>query len=119
MMTPTQFLQEEFEAADGSFLLRLRIDLRWDVAAFDRVTSAMLDVVKARDPLDPIPRWLAEGYWYLDWYVREWTSHEAFPRPHSSSYYEEAYERLHDLAYWLFIGESPYQKGSGFGPLAP
>ncbi len=118
-MTPTQVLKEEFEAADGSFLLQLRIDLRWDVAAFDRVTSAMLEVVKARDPVDPIPRWLAEGYWYLDWYVRKWTSHEAFPRPHSSSYYEEAYERIHDLAYWLFFGESPYQNGSGFGPLAP
>jgi len=48
-MTPTEVLQEEFEGADSSFLLRLRIDLRWDFAAFDRLTSAMLEVVKTRE----------------------------------------------------------------------
>ena len=118
-MTPIEVLQVEFEGGDGSFLVQLRIGLSWDVAAFNRLTRAMLEVVEARDPADPIPRWLAEGYWYLDWYVREWTSHGAFPRPHSSSYYEQAYQRLHDLAYWLFFGESPCQNASGFGPLAP
>lgn len=32
---------------------------------------------------------------------------------------ESAYERLHDLAYWLFQGESPYKGGSGFEELVP
>ena len=77
-------LQQEFEAREGSFLLRLRVDLRWDKAAFTRLTVAMLACCQAYDegnaPATVLessrepqvaPRWLAEGHWYLDTFVRE------------------------------------------------
>jgi hypothetical protein len=110
-------LRREFEAEDGSFLLQLRVELMWDPAAFGRMTALMLDVVKSREREAPIPRWLAEGFWLLDWFVKDWSTHPNFPRPLAEGYYRRAYERLHDLAYWLFIGESPYENGTGFEDL--
>lgn len=54
-------------------------------------------------------------FWYVDWFVREWSQHERFPQEHSPSY-----ERLHDLAYFLFFGESPYESPSALdAPLEP
>jgi hypothetical protein len=110
-------LREELEASDGSFLLSLRTDLTWDPSAFDRLIAAMLEVVQARDPEEPIPRWMAQGFWFVDWFVKEWSQHPNFPRPHSAQYYQRAYERLHDLAFYLFMGTSPYQDGKGFEAL--
>jgi hypothetical protein len=103
-----QTLRAEFNADERSFLLQLRCDLRWDVEAFRRVTSAMFAYVRARDPEADIPRWVAEGFWYLGWYVESWSQHPNFPRPLRTEYYDAAYERLSGLAYWLFVGESMY-----------
>lgn len=110
-------LRQEFEATPGSFLLKLRCELSWDKAAFSRVTAAMHALVMQRNSEEPIPRWIAEGFWYFDSFVKEWSTHDNFPREHDRAYYESAYVRLYDLAYWLFIGESPYIGGSGFDPL--
>lgn len=110
-------LRRELDGAPGSFLLKLRRDREWDKAAFDRLTAVMLAHVEARDPDEPIERWIAEGFWYLDWFVRDWSRHQDFPRRHAEAYYARACGRLHDLAYWLFLGESPYQEGEGFDPL--
>jgi hypothetical protein len=49
---------------------------------------------------------VAEGFWYLSWYVKSWSEHANFPRPFPAEYYNAAYERPSDLAYWLFTGES-------------
>lgn len=118
-MSPVEKLREEFEAHDGSFLFHLRGDLSWDPVAFNRMIGAMLALVQSREPEDPIPRWIAEGFWFVDWYVKEWSRHPNFPRPFDDRYYERSYERLHDLAYWLFMGRSPYESGSHFEPLLP
>jgi hypothetical protein len=107
-------LRSEFNACEGSFLLQLRCDLRWDVVAFRRITDAMLAYVRARDPEADIPRWVAEGFWYIGWFAKSWSEHPNFPRPLPPAYYAGAYERLHDLAYWLFIGESPYTVDTPF-----
>jgi hypothetical protein len=112
-----EILKHEFEAGEGSFLLQLRCDLRWDESAFSRLAAAMLGYVCTRRSQDPIPRWIAEGFWYLDFFVKEWSSHENFPRPSAPRYYEKATKRLHDLAFWLFMGQSPYEEGRGFEPL--
>ena len=42
-----------------------------------------------------------------------------FRRPHAPEYYEAAYQRLHDLASWLFTGACPYQDASTFGEPLP
>jgi hypothetical protein len=79
-----------------------------------RITDAMLAYVRARDPEADIPRWVAEGFWYIGWFTKCWSEHPNFPRPLPAAYYAGAYERLHDLAYWLFIGESPYTDDTPF-----
>ena len=116
MTDPLAVLRREFEAEEGSFLLRLRSELEWDKGAFSALVLAMEGCAAESAGRPSIERWVAEGFWYLDWFVREWSSHPNFPRPHGEAYYEAAYGRLHDLAWWLFMGESPYE---GKGPLAP
>ena len=63
-----------------------------------------------------IERWVAQGFWFLERYVPEWSSHPNFPSPGEEPYHEAACRRLSDLASWLFFGNSPYQ---GAGPLPP
>jgi hypothetical protein len=108
--TISRVLRDEFGASPGSFLLTLRCNLEWNEHAFNRLTQAMFEYVRTRNRETDIPRWIAEGFWYLDWFVKDWSMHESFPREHDESYYEAAYERLHDLAYWLFVGESIHQR---------
>jgi hypothetical protein len=103
-----QTLRHEFEAGDGSFLIQLRPSLIWDRTAFSRMTEAMRDCAAHHETSDSRPQWLAEGFWFLGSFVREWSSHPNFPKPLDASYYKAAYQRLDDLAYWFFRGESPY-----------
>ncbi len=72
-------LRSEFEAEQGSFLLQLRCDLCWDPGAFARATRAMYAYVQ-QGPFETIPRWIADGFWYMDWFVRDWSAHTNFPR---------------------------------------
>ena len=58
-----------------------------------------------------------EGFWFVSWFVKDWTGHPNFPRPQPEMYYKNAIDRLNDLAYWFFMGESPYQEGHQFNPL--
>jgi hypothetical protein len=101
-------LREEFEADDGSFLLRLRTELVWDRAAFSRLESAMRAGCESFQQQDDLPRWLAEGYFYLSHFVTEWTSHPNFPIPEPEGYYTDCLERIRDLADWFFHGVHSY-----------
>ncbi len=115
-------LEHEFLADDGSFLLQLRCNLTWDKAAFTRLTDAMLACCKAYDARDQrptlmdsaydktrLPRWLAEGFWYLSFFVRDWTTHPSWKETTApeQDYYDRAYERLYMLAAWFFTGHCP------------
>lgn len=100
-------LRSEFDAEPGSFLLQLRTDLTWDTVAFSRLVSCMEACAAAHVGVSALPRWIAEGFWFCGYFVQEWSSHNDFPRKHPADYYAAAYERLRDLAYWLFVGESP------------
>jgi hypothetical protein len=111
MVDYQQILQDEFGATDGSFLIELRTKLLWDKPAFDRLTKAMETCASAYASQDSLPKWLAEGFWYLDTFTRDWVNHPSFPRAHGDEYYESALERLRDLSYWLFIGERPGTMG--------
>jgi hypothetical protein len=128
-------LQREFNAKEGSFLLQLRCDLVWDRTAFTRLTGAMLDCCKAYDTAnDPpttaypgsqyydrtVPRWLAEGFWYVASFVRGHTSHPAWREKIAldPDYYDSAYERLDLLADWFFSGQCPFRDpDEGFAPM--
>lgn len=109
-------LRSELEAEEGSFLLALRCDLRWDEDAFERLTKAMQTYVRARDEEADIPRWIAEGFWFLDWFVKQWSTHPSFPRTRDQAHYDAAYECLHDLAFRLFVRESVFMNGGEPAP---
>ncbi len=101
-------LRREFDGEAGSFLIRLRCELEWDTEAFSRLTAAMQACAQAHEGVDTIARWIAHGFWFVEHFARDWSSHPDFPRVHGDPYYTEACERLHDLSYWLFVGESSY-----------
>ena len=110
-------LRNEFEAGEGSFLIQLRPHLVWDRASFTRLIAAMQQCCEESSKADTLERWMAEGFWYVPRFVRDWTTHPAFPRVHPAAYFEKAYQRLDNLAYWFFFGESPYVDGTGFEPM--
>ena len=58
-----------------------------------------------------VERWIAEGFWYIQWFTKDWTTHPNFPQPYSKEYYQKAYQLLDDLADYFFMGESPYLEG--------
>ncbi len=106
-----EVLRQEFTASDGSFLIQLRPGLVWDKEAFSRLVTAMEACCKAYEGKESLERWLAQGFWYLPWFVKHWTGHPNFPRPQPEEYYTNAIDRLSDLAYWFFMGYSPYEGG--------
>lgn len=108
-------LRSEFDAEDGSFLLQLRCDLEWDREAFARLVTAMEACAAAHAGRETIERWVAEGFWYVGWFVPEWSRHKNFPRP-EVAYHQRACQRLWDLSWWLFTGNHPREGG---GPLDP
>lgn len=57
-----------------------------------------------------LPRWLADGFWYLSTFVRGHTSHPAWEKTiaQEPEYFSHAYDRLDDLASWFFGGECPW-----------
>jgi hypothetical protein len=106
-MTPRETLRHQFDAEDGSFQLLLRCELRWDWAAFQTLTTAMHDVADEVRGQVTIESWIANGFWYADTWIRSWTGHPNFPRPDQPRY-DEALTLLSDLAFFLFMGDSPY-----------
>lgn len=112
-----EFLQNEFSAGDDSFLIQLRIDLHWDRTAFNRLTDAMLRHCRAQTSEEKVSLWIAQGFWYLSTWVRDWTTHPDFPRPEPPEYYERAYSRLYELADVYFAGDGAWLNGTGFDPL--
>ncbi len=103
-------LRQEFDAHEGSFLLQLRSDRRWDGPAFSRLIEAMKQCAEAYEGNDSLPRWIAQGFWFLGVFARGTTSHPEFPREFEQPYYDEACDRLDELAHWLFFGESPNRR---------
>ena len=101
-------LWREFMAVQGSFLLQIRCELTWDVDAFDRLVAAMENCRRAKTGDELIERWVAEGFWYLSWFVKDWTTHPNFPRQRVEGYYQAAYEYLDGLALGFFLDESSW-----------
>ena len=100
-------LRDEFGAEDGSFLIRLRADLDWDRAAFTRLERSMRAVCLSVQDDAVLERRLAEGFFVVSRFVRDWSTHENFPRP-EPAYHAACLERLDDLAGWYFSGRHPY-----------
>jgi hypothetical protein len=113
-----EVLKTEFcEGADESFAIQLRIALRWDKHAFQGLVSAMKACCEQYARSETMESWLAEGFFFASTHIEEWTSHPSFPKEHPAEYYEQAYQRLRDLAFWFFTGRSMYVDGKGYEPL--
>ena len=103
-------LRQEFEAGEGGFLLGLRPELVWDRGAFTRLERAMRAVCERVQGDDTLERWMAEGFYYIPRFVRDWTTHPNFPRPQPQQYHDDCLRRLDDLADWFFHGWHMYQQ---------
>jgi hypothetical protein len=110
-------LKSEFDAGEGSFLIKLRPSLEWDKVAFSRLASAMKCCAETRSNEPNLERWVAEGFWFVPRFIKEWVAHPNFPKVHAADYYEKAFTQLDDLAYWYFMGQSPYTSGKHFEEL--
>ena len=111
-MGSVDVLKREFAGeGDANFLMRLRIDLTWDRLAFTRLEQAMRDACAKFEGREELPRSLADGFFFVSYFVRSWTSHPSFKRPEDIDYYEACLQRLDDLASWFFSGHSPYIDG--------
>ena len=110
-------LRNEFEAGSESFLSKLRPDLDWNKAAFTRLSTAMKVCCETQPGAETVERWIARGFWYILRFVREWTTHPNFPKIYPIEYYDRAYQRLDDLAFWFFFGQSPYIDNDRFDPM--
>jgi hypothetical protein len=108
-------LEKEFRAEDGSFLLQLRVNLIWDKEAFLRLSDAMKKYCENHSQETKVDKWIAEGFWWMQLFTRDWSSHPNFPRKQPPEYYEKACKLLDDLAYWFFIGQSPYRDSQDLG----
>jgi len=106
-MVAHDILKREFDAEEGSFLIQARVRLEWDWDAFRRLTSAMYDVADEAKGQPSVETWIAQGFWYCDTFIRDWTSHPNFPRPPEEAY-QDALELLRSLASFLFTGLNPY-----------
>lgn len=106
-------LRSEFAAEEGSFLLGLRTELKWDGAAFSRLTNAMVACCRSEAELDVLERWVAEGFWFADTFVRRWTNHEAWKERPERVEIDAGVELLSCLAHWFFFGDSPWIDGLG------
>ena len=104
-------LKNEFEAGEGSFLIKLRVKLEWDKDAFNRLVTAMKLCAESKSSEPQLERWVAEGFWYVSWFVQSWATHPNFPKDHATDYYVD------DLASWCFTGRSPYKSGKHFEDL--
>jgi hypothetical protein len=102
-------LRREFEADQGTFLGSLRGEgIEWDKAAFSRFEKAMRWACGHFQEEDRLDRWMADGFHYASWFVRDWTSHPNFPRPEPEHYYNDCIQRIGDLADWFFRGWHVY-----------
>jgi len=101
-------LRKEIDGEEETFLIILRTELRWDWDAFNRLTNLMYDVADGATGLESVDKHIAQGYWFIDTWVRDWTGHDDFPRPEKDKY-EEAIQLLRDLSYFFFTGVSPYE----------
>jgi len=117
-------LKLEFSAGPGSFINTMRIKLIWDKKAFTKLVTAMQICCEEYQGYHEdsyytykIERWLAEGFYYFEKSVKEWTQNEYFKKVYALDYYEMAYQRLELLASWFFHGACPTKDGWGFDPI--
>ena len=100
-MTFLSELKQQFDAEDNTFLMTIRDELYWNWDQFFSLSSLMYQVADTFHHQEEIDKWIAEGFWFCDTWIREWTMHSYFPQP-SPEQHEGALNLIHDLAFYLF-----------------
>jgi hypothetical protein len=106
-MMPREILKREFDAEEGSFLIQARCHANWDWDAFRRLTSAMYDVADEVRGQPTIETWIAQGFWFCETWIQDWTRHPNSTRPPEA--YRDAKGLVHELSSFLFTGLNPYK----------
>ncbi|WP_459477435.1 hypothetical protein [Clostridium saccharoperbutylacetonicum] len=112
----TEELLYEFRGEENSFLITIRCDLEWSHNKFIKFLYTMKDYCKQKQSKDPLDKEIAQGFWFVTWFIKDWTSHQGFRKANkfSDDYYTESYELIHDLSYWYFVEESIYIEEKDF-----
>lgn len=97
-----EILRKEHEGADGSFVMQLHGEARWDEPAHTRLFAAMRECCKAHEGQDTVERWIAEVFWYLSWWPRLLVERH-WP---GSEYHQDAVINFDHLAWWLFARQA-------------
>lgn len=59
-------LRKEFDADEGTFLLKFRCFADWDKEVFSRLIQAMEQCAKQHEVRDVIETWIARGFWFSE-----------------------------------------------------
>lgn len=102
-------LKDELNAENGSFILELRTELKWNHNSFINLLTKINSECKRTKESSSLPRDIAGRIWYISEFIKSWTEHKSFPKEYTAEYYEKAHGFIYDLAYSYFMAESPYQ----------
>ena len=102
-------LKDELYAENGSFILELRTELKWNHNSFINLLTEINKECKRTNESSSLPRDIAGGIWYISEFIKSWTEHKSFPKEYNDEYYEKAYGLINDLTYSYFMDVSPYQ----------
>ncbi len=99
------FLRSDFDAAEGSFLLQLRCQGRWDDERLTKLLEVMAHCTKLYADADSLPRWIASGFWYMSVFVPEQAQHQSFQSSHSPAFLRERCGDIEHVVFGFFTGE--------------
>lgn len=99
-------LLDEYFSEEG-FAVRLH-DREWDEAALRRLLAAQRCYLQSPRDVARFERDVAQAFWLPHREARRYR--ERVAAAESSASFESGCERLHDMAYWLFMGE-PVRQG--------
>lgn len=108
--TPPPQLQHELDGEQGSFILKLRVDLCWEPQHVLTLLKQMYEYIISVENAAQLNRKTAGELWFVIHFIQNWSSHEAFrhANPYPDDYYRDVYELLFMLGDWYFTGECPY-----------
>ncbi len=96
-------LKREFDGEEGTFTSEIRCGKGWDKEAHLQLFRAMIECCKAHEGQGSVERWIAAGFWWLDWYPRQII--ERLSEQENLDYYVNAITNFNHLSHWLFNGE--------------
>jgi hypothetical protein len=80
----------------------------WTEAQNEKNALLKKEIVKLDAQIANLETWIAQGFWFCDTWIADWTRHPNFPRPPEDAY-RDAINLVHDLSYFMFFGYSPYK----------